>query len=123
MSVICESINSDTSNFLFFCLQISSNIFRTLPPSDNPDFDPEEDEPTLEASWPHIQVCDSSLSSLLVRQEMWILQSFCVFVKNKKIAFIIQLSFYIREGKKVVLFLACINMAECNSSKWLKYCF
>lgn len=43
----------------FFCLQISSNIFRTLPPSDNPDFDPEEDEPTLEASWPHIQVCDS----------------------------------------------------------------
>ncbi|NXX00192.1 2A5A phosphatase, partial [Larus smithsonianus] len=36
--------------------QISSNIFRTLPPSDNPDFDPEEDEPTLEASWPHIQL-------------------------------------------------------------------
>uniref|UniRef100_A0A8C5PD48 Serine/threonine protein phosphatase 2A regulatory subunit n=1 Tax=Leptobrachium leishanense TaxID=445787 RepID=A0A8C5PD48_9ANUR len=35
---------------------ISSNIFRTLPPSDNPDFDPEEDEPTLEASWPHIQL-------------------------------------------------------------------
>lgn len=43
----------------FFLLQISSNIFRTLPPSDNPDFDPEEDEPTLEASWPHIQVWDS----------------------------------------------------------------
>lgn len=37
-------------------LQISTNIFRTLPPSENPDFDPEEDEPTLEASWPHIQV-------------------------------------------------------------------
>ncbi|KAK2864188.1 hypothetical protein Q7C36_003342 [Tachysurus vachellii] len=35
---------------------ISINIFRTLPPSDNPDFDPEEDEPTLEASWPHIQL-------------------------------------------------------------------
>ncbi|RXM36979.1 Serine/threonine-protein phosphatase 2A 56 kDa regulatory subunit alpha isoform [Acipenser ruthenus] len=35
---------------------ISNNIFRTLPPSDNPDFDPEEDEPTLEASWPHIQL-------------------------------------------------------------------
>ncbi|XP_058881294.1 serine/threonine-protein phosphatase 2A 56 kDa regulatory subunit alpha isoform-like isoform X2 [Acipenser ruthenus] len=35
---------------------ISTNIFRTLPPSDNPDFDPEEDEPTLEASWPHIQL-------------------------------------------------------------------
>lgn len=40
---------------LFF-LQITTNIFRALPPSENPDFDPEEDEPTLEASWPHIQV-------------------------------------------------------------------
>lgn len=37
-------------------LQICTNIFRTLPPSENPDFDPEEDEPTLEAAWPHVQV-------------------------------------------------------------------
>uniref|UniRef100_A0A1A7XBS8 Serine/threonine protein phosphatase 2A regulatory subunit n=2 Tax=Iconisemion striatum TaxID=60296 RepID=A0A1A7XBS8_9TELE len=35
---------------------ICTNIFRALPPSENPDFDPEEDEPTLEASWPHIQL-------------------------------------------------------------------
>jgi hypothetical protein len=35
-------------------LQIACNLFRTLPPSDNPDFDPEEDDPTLEASWPHL---------------------------------------------------------------------
>lgn len=35
---------------------ISYNLFRTLPPSDNPDFDPEEDDPTLEASWPHLQL-------------------------------------------------------------------
>lgn len=35
---------------------ITSNIFRTLPPSDNPDFDPEEDEPSLEAAWPHMQL-------------------------------------------------------------------
>ncbi|XP_069749918.1 serine/threonine-protein phosphatase 2A 56 kDa regulatory subunit epsilon isoform isoform X2 [Narcine bancroftii] len=35
---------------------ISVNIFRTLPPSDNPEFDPEEDEPNLEASWPHLQL-------------------------------------------------------------------
>ncbi|KAE8741377.1 hypothetical protein FOCC_FOCC013076 [Frankliniella occidentalis] len=34
---------------------ISANLFRTLPPSENPDFDPEEDDPTLEASWPHLQ--------------------------------------------------------------------
>lgn len=31
-------------------------MFRTLPPSENPDFDPEEDDPTLEASWPHLQL-------------------------------------------------------------------
>jgi len=40
-------------------LQFSANLFRTLPPSSNPtgaEFDPEEDEPTLEAGWPHIQV-------------------------------------------------------------------
>ena len=35
---------------------ISANLFRTLPPSENPDFDPEEDDPTLEASWPHLTV-------------------------------------------------------------------
>lgn len=36
--------------------QISANLFRTLPPSENPDFDPEEDDPTLEAAWPHLAV-------------------------------------------------------------------
>ncbi|XP_065088199.1 serine/threonine-protein phosphatase 2A 56 kDa regulatory subunit gamma isoform-like [Ochlerotatus camptorhynchus] len=37
---------------------VAVNLFRTLPPSSNPngaEFDPEEDEPTLEASWPHLQ--------------------------------------------------------------------
>ncbi|VDM34285.1 unnamed protein product [Hydatigera taeniaeformis] len=37
---------------------IEANVFRTLPPPSNPsgaEFDPEEDEPTLEASWPHLQ--------------------------------------------------------------------
>ncbi|XP_060584090.1 serine/threonine-protein phosphatase 2A 56 kDa regulatory subunit epsilon isoform-like [Ruditapes philippinarum] len=37
----------------------ATNLFRTLPPSSNPsgaEFDPEEDEPTLEASWPHLQI-------------------------------------------------------------------
>ncbi|CAG0881959.1 unnamed protein product [Cyprideis torosa] len=35
------------------------NLFRTLPPPSNPtgaEFDPEEDEPTLEAAWPHLQL-------------------------------------------------------------------
>ena len=45
-------------------LQIACNLFRTLPPSDNPDFDPEEDDPTLEASWPHLTVSDSPLKQL-----------------------------------------------------------
>lgn len=43
---------------LSFPFQVSCNIFRTLPPSDSNEFDPEEDEPTLEASWPHLQVFD-----------------------------------------------------------------
>lgn len=37
-------------------------MFRTLPPSSNPtgaEFDPEEDEPTLEAAWPHLQVLNA----------------------------------------------------------------
>ncbi|CAB3397825.1 unnamed protein product [Caenorhabditis bovis] len=35
---------------------VSKNIFRVLPPSENMEFDPEEDEPTLEVSWPHLQL-------------------------------------------------------------------
>ncbi|KAI6220834.1 Serine/threonine protein phosphatase 2A regulatory subunit [Aphelenchoides fujianensis] len=35
---------------------VSRNIFRVLPPSDNTEFDPDEDEPTLEVSWPHLQL-------------------------------------------------------------------
>ena len=31
------------------------NLFRTLPPQTE-DFDPEEDEPTMEPAWPHLQV-------------------------------------------------------------------
>lgn len=40
-------------------LMFSTNIFRSLPPSSNqnvPEFDPEEDEPPLEPSWPHLQL-------------------------------------------------------------------
>ena len=37
----------------------SVNLFRALPPTNGPngaEFDPEEDEPTLEAAWPHLQL-------------------------------------------------------------------
>ncbi len=43
----------------FLTFQFATNLFRTLPPSSNPngaEFDPEEDEPTLEAAWPHLQL-------------------------------------------------------------------
>ncbi|KAK5909010.1 hypothetical protein CgunFtcFv8_017019 [Champsocephalus gunnari] len=51
--VVTESIYPEAV-FMF-----SVNLFRTLPPSSNPtgaEFDPEEDEPTLEAAWPHLQL-------------------------------------------------------------------
>ena len=38
---------------------LSQNLFRALPPSrahDADNFDPEEEEPTLEPAWPHLQV-------------------------------------------------------------------
>ena len=35
---------------------VGNNLFRVLPPADTPDYDPEEDDPSLEAAWPHLQV-------------------------------------------------------------------
>ncbi|XP_011290504.1 serine/threonine-protein phosphatase 2A 56 kDa regulatory subunit gamma isoform isoform X4 [Musca domestica] len=51
-NVITEAIYPEAINMF------AVNLFRTLPPSSNPngaEFDPEEDEPTLESSWPHLQ--------------------------------------------------------------------
>lgn len=50
---------SKEDKLLTFPSQFAINLFRTLPPSSNPngaEFDPEEDEPTLESSWPHLQI-------------------------------------------------------------------
>ncbi|XP_014226687.1 serine/threonine-protein phosphatase 2A 56 kDa regulatory subunit delta isoform-like [Trichogramma pretiosum] len=50
--VITEAIYPEAVNMF------AVNLFRTLPPSQNPngaEFDPEEDEPTLEVAWPHLQ--------------------------------------------------------------------
>ncbi|XP_055496027.1 protein phosphatase 2, regulatory subunit B', epsilon isoform X3 [Leucoraja erinacea] len=49
--------------------RVSLNIFRTLPPSDTLEFDPEEDEPTLEASWPHLQLVYEFFIRFLESQE------------------------------------------------------
>lgn len=45
--------------FLVRFLQLAINLFRPLPPRVNPtglQYDPEEDEPILEAAWTHLQV-------------------------------------------------------------------
>ena len=39
---------------------LQANLFRSLPPSrgaDQENYDPDEEEPTLEPTWPHLQVC------------------------------------------------------------------
>eukprot|EP00038_Savillea_parva_P006662 m.165096 g.165096 ORF g.165096 m.165096 type:complete len:577 (-) comp12512_c0_seq1:259-1989(-) len=51
--VITEAVYPEVVNMF------AINLFRTLPPPENPnaaEFDPEEDEPTLEAAWPHLQL-------------------------------------------------------------------
>ncbi|EER19501.1 protein phosphatase 2A regulatory subunit B, putative [Perkinsus marinus ATCC 50983] len=49
-----DSVMQDVVNM------VSANIFRALPPvhgrSTNSIYDPEDDEPTLEPSWPHLQI-------------------------------------------------------------------
>jgi len=44
---------------------ICKNIFRALPPSDSLEFDAEEENPTLEASWPHLQLVYELFLSIL----------------------------------------------------------
>ncbi|KAL7754256.1 serine/threonine-protein phosphatase 2A 56 kDa regulatory subunit delta isoform [Sorochytrium milnesiophthora] len=51
--VITEEVYAEVFNMF------AINLFRTLPPQVNPTgdaFDPEEDEPVLEAAWPHLQI-------------------------------------------------------------------
>lgn len=51
--VIAEPIYPETARMF------AVNGFRALPPTQNPsgaEYDPEEDEPTLEAAWPHLQI-------------------------------------------------------------------
>jgi serine/threonine-protein phosphatase 2A regulatory subunit B' len=62
---IVEYVNNTRSCFndsimVDIISMVSSNIFRTLPPQHgrlaHAFFDPEEDEPALELSWPHLQI-------------------------------------------------------------------
>nr|CDQ01076.1 BMA-PPTR-2, isoform a [Brugia malayi] len=52
-NVVTEAIYPEVISML------GSNLFRVLSPPSNPtgaEFDPDEDEPTLEAAWPHLQL-------------------------------------------------------------------
>mmetsp|Transcript_23125 Transcript_23125/g.44181 ORF Transcript_23125/g.44181 Transcript_23125/m.44181 type:complete len:507 (-) Transcript_23125:115-1635(-) len=49
---------------------LSANLFRALPPShDSDNFDPEEEEPTLEPAWPHLQIVYEFLLRYVVSNE------------------------------------------------------
>lgn len=48
---------------------VRANICRALPPQ-NEDFDPEEDEPILESSWPHLQVVYEFFLRFIVSSEV-----------------------------------------------------
>ena len=66
---------------ILFDQQFAVNTFRTLPPPSNPngaEFDPEEDEPNLEAAWPHLQVkyFSNIFVTQLVTVIMWTFFSF-----------------------------------------------
>lgn len=45
---------------------VSVNLFRDLPPSPSPDFDPEEDDPVLDPCWPHLQIVYEFLLRFMV---------------------------------------------------------
>ncbi|CAI5717254.1 unnamed protein product [Hyaloperonospora brassicae] len=65
---------------------VSVNICRALPPQTE-DFDPEEDEPVLEASWPHLQVVYEFFLRFIVSGEVnakvakkYVDQKFCLSI-------------------------------------------
>lgn len=72
---ILDMIEEDPTLIVTFdCLyeeifrMISVNIIRYLPPSPNhnvPEFDPDEDEPSLEPAWPHLEIVYEILTKFL----------------------------------------------------------
>ena len=47
---------------------VEVNVLRTLPPQAE-DFDPEEDEPSVEATWPHLQIVYEFFLRFIVSSE------------------------------------------------------
>ena len=56
------------------------NAFRTLPPVDNPEFDPDEDDPPLELSWPHLEV---SADMLIITVIVWVWSTSLIIITFK----------------------------------------
>ncbi len=70
MVEIAEYVNTPVGQKIFtealmpdIVEMVRINVFRTLPPPSD-DYDPEEDEPAMEPSWPHLQVIISLFSRL-----------------------------------------------------------
>ncbi|XP_076801529.1 serine/threonine-protein phosphatase 2A 56 kDa regulatory subunit epsilon isoform-like [Clavelina lepadiformis] len=55
--------------YSYLTKMIAANIFRTLPPTETMEYDPEDDEPTLEASWPHLQLVYEFFLRVMESQE------------------------------------------------------
>ena len=94
LDLACFFLSSFSSLIKTCILQFAQNAFRALPPSTNPsgaEFDPEEDEPTLETSWPHLQLIYEFFLRFLESQD------FQPSVAKKYIdqKFVIQVRFYL----------------------------
>eukprot|EP00897_Mesotaenium_endlicherianum_P001966 jgi/Mesen1/1798/ME000014S01196 len=76
---LVDYVNSGTGKFNEAVFEditkmLAANLFRTLPPSSHesssPDtFDPEEEEPTMEPAWPHLQIVYEFLLRYVVSNE------------------------------------------------------
>lgn len=58
MSFVCSFLLMVHDVYIY---KFAVNTFRVMPPStaqNNAEFDPDEDEPMLEAAWPHLQVSE-----------------------------------------------------------------
>lgn len=66
---LCLSGNATRVLWVVLSCAQTVNVFRTLPPSTD-EFDPEEDEPVLESSWPHLQVVYEFLLRFVVSAEV-----------------------------------------------------
>jgi len=74
---LVDYVNTGTGKFTELVSEdiifmLSANLFRSLPPSrgaDQENYDPDEEEPTLEPTWPHLQIVYEFLLRYVVCQD------------------------------------------------------